>query len=156
MTASKFGRHPSAGSRMPTLGATWSGTSRRLRLFVGGEVALRRAAGGRPPHEQRTRYYAVAIDARQILDRSNRTSSTAIVSVGLHSVPGLLWGQRARHDVTVETLAGVRSQEGVLSRSPGARRSRRQTPAARCSALGLGDRNRIFIDVETDEKRSRL
>jgi hypothetical protein len=102
-----------------------------------------------------------------------------VASVGLHLVTRLLRDQRGRHDVTVEALAGQVAMQPVATRPGFVRKHQprrlgleppdqfvqvclarpdRADKHGRIGALplGVGDRDRIFMDVETDEKRSRL
>jgi hypothetical protein len=119
------------------------------------------------------------VDARQIARPEQPRELDRIAAVGLHFVAGLLRDQRGRDDVTVEPLAGQVAMQGVAAWSGlvgkhQLRRLRLQPPDQfvevrlaradrakihrRIGALpqGMGDRDRILMDVETDEKRCRL
>jgi hypothetical protein len=119
------------------------------------------------------------VDARQIPRVEQPREFDGIASVGLHLVAGPLRDERGRHDVTIEPLARQIAMEGVATR-PGLvgkhqrRRLRSKPPVqfvevrlprtdraeihGRLGALPLGvsDRDRIFVDVQTNEQRSRL
>src|SRR5207244_4410673 len=116
---------------------------------------------------------------RQIAGSEQSCKIDGIAPVGLHLVAGLLGNQRRRDDLTAEPLAGQVAMQPVtawagLVREHEVRRLRLQTPNqfieirlsgpdgpdehGRIGALALrvGHRDRIFVDVETDENRSRL
>ena len=119
------------------------------------------------------------VHAREIARAEQPREFDRIASVRFHFVAGLLRDQRGRHDLTGEPLGDQVAIEGVAARAGLVRKHQRgrlrlQPPDQfvevrlaradraekhrRVGALPLrmGDGDRIFMDVETDEKRSRL
>ena len=112
-------------------------------------------------------------------ERSKPREVDRVASIGLDLVAGLLRDQRRRDDLTGEPLRGQVAIQPVPARARLVRedqigglglesahqlgqvrlaRADRADKHGRIGALplGVGDRDRIFVDVETDEKRSRL
>jgi hypothetical protein len=119
------------------------------------------------------------VHGRQIARPEQSREFDGIASVGLHLVAGLFRDERWRDDVTGESLAGPVAMECVAARSGLVGKDQRgrlrlQAPDqfvevrlartdrahkhGRIGALplGMGDGGRIFVDVQTDEQRSRL
>ena len=119
------------------------------------------------------------VDARQIARPEQPRELDRIPAGGLHRIAGLLRHQGGRPYVTGESLSGQVAIEGVPARSGlvrehQRRRLRLESPdqfvevrLARPDVtdelrwvgglpLGMGDGHGIFVDVQTDEQRSRL
>ena len=117
--------------------------------------------------------------ARQIAGPEQPRQVDRVAPVGLDLVAGLLRNQRRRHDLAREALAGQIAVEDVpagagLVREHQVRRLRLESPDQRVAvrlarpdgadkhrrinaeSLRVCDRDRIVVDVQTDEQRSRL
>jgi hypothetical protein len=119
------------------------------------------------------------VDACEIAGPKQSCEFDRITSVCLHLVAGLLRDQRWRDHVTGESLVRQVAMERIAARSGLVGKDQRgrlrlQAPdqfvevhLARTDRankhrrigalpLGMGHRDRIFVDVQTDEQRSRL